>query len=48
MQTAGYCKVLIVDDEVLIRQGIKYFIDWEREGFHIAGEVQWTGGVGAH
>lgn len=33
------CKVLIVDDEVLVRQGIKYILDWEREGFHIAGEA---------
>lgn len=33
------CRVLIVDDEVLIRQGIKYYIDWEKEGFQIVGEA---------
>ncbi|MDQ6420230.1 response regulator transcription factor [Paenibacillus sp. LHD-117] len=39
MATTDYCKVLIVDDEILIRQGIKHFMDWEREGFHIVGEA---------
>nr|WP_154118148.1 response regulator transcription factor [Paenibacillus monticola] len=33
------CKVLIVDDEILVRQGIKYLLDWEREGFQIVGEA---------
>ncbi|SNZ14157.1 two component transcriptional regulator, AraC family [Terribacillus aidingensis] len=33
------CKILIVDDEILIRQGIKYYIDWEKEGFSIVGEA---------
>ncbi|MBD2871609.1 response regulator transcription factor [Paenibacillus arenilitoris] len=37
--TLQYCKVLIVDDEVLIRQGIKHFMNWEQEGFHIVGEA---------
>jgi two-component system response regulator YesN len=37
--TQNYCKVLIVDDEVLIRQGIKHFMNWEQEGFHIIGEA---------
>lgn len=32
-------RVLIVDDEILIRQGIKHYINWEREGFEIAGEA---------
>ncbi|WP_082795415.1 response regulator transcription factor [Alkalihalobacillus trypoxylicola] len=32
-------KVLIVDDETLIRQGIKHLIDWEKEGFTIIGEA---------
>lgn len=32
-------KVLIVDDEVLIRQGIKHYLDWEKEGFSIIGEA---------
>ncbi|WP_042166382.1 response regulator transcription factor [Paenibacillus gorillae] len=34
-----YCKVLIVDDEALIRQGIKHFMNWEQEGFQIVGEA---------
>ncbi|MDQ0196357.1 response regulator transcription factor [Paenibacillus wynnii] len=33
------CKVLIVDDEILVRQGIKYVLDWEREGFQLVGEA---------
>ncbi|TWT24237.1 response regulator transcription factor [Planomicrobium sp. CPCC 101110] len=33
------CKVLIVDDEMLIRQGIINYIDWESEGFQIVGEA---------
>jgi two-component system, response regulator YesN len=33
------CKTLIVDDEILIRQGIKHYIDWEKEGFTIVGEA---------
>ena len=30
-------KVLLVDDEPFIIQGIKVLIDWEQEGFIIAG-----------
>jgi two-component system, response regulator YesN len=38
--TAGeLCRVLIVDDELLIRQGIKHYIHWEQEGFEVAGEA---------
>jgi len=33
------CRVLIVDDEVLVRQGIKHLLHWEREGFFIVGEA---------
>ena len=33
------CKVLIVDDEALIRQGLKHYIDWDKEGFLIVGEA---------
>ncbi|HHU18889.1 MAG TPA: response regulator [Bacilli bacterium] len=32
-------KVLIVDDGVLIRQGIIHYIDWDQEGFEIVGDV---------
>lgn len=34
-----YCKVLIVDDEMLVRQGIKHLFNWEKEGFTIIGEA---------
>lgn len=32
-------KVVIVDDEILIRVGIKSCIDWEEHGFEIAGQA---------
>lgn len=32
-------KVLLVDDEPFIIQGLKVIIDWENEGFEIAGTV---------
>lgn len=32
-------KTLIVDDELLIRQGIKHYLNWEEEGFQIVGEA---------
>lgn len=34
-----YCKVLIIDDELIMRQGIKHMVDWEQEGFRIVGEA---------
>ncbi len=39
LATGDLCKVLIVDDEILIRQGIKHYLNWEQEGFLIAGEA---------
>lgn len=33
------CKVVIVDDEFIMRQGLKYMIDWEKEQFEIVGEA---------
>lgn len=33
-------KVLIVDDELLMRKGIQSLIDWEKGGFEIVGEAQ--------
>jgi len=33
------CRVLIVDDELLVRQGIKHLLNWEHEGFQIVGEA---------
>lgn len=32
-------KVMIVDDEPFIRQGLKILIDWEKNGFEICGEA---------
>lgn len=34
-----YCKILIVDDEYIIRQGIKHLLDWEKYGFQVIGEA---------
>ncbi|MFT4416810.1 response regulator transcription factor [Fredinandcohnia humi] len=39
LTTKELCRILIVDDEILIRQGIKYYLDWEEEGFQIVGEA---------
>ncbi|GLX65776.1 response regulator transcription factor [Paenibacillus glycanilyticus] len=36
---SNYCRLLIVDDEALIRQGIKHYMNWEQEGFQIVGEA---------
>lgn len=33
------CKILIVDDEILVRQGIKHHLNWEDHGFQIVGEA---------
>ncbi|KRF42178.1 response regulator [Paenibacillus sp. Soil787] len=32
-------KVLLVDDEVLVREGIRDRIQWEKEGFHYCGDA---------
>ena len=32
-------KVLIADDEVLVRIGVIHAIDWEKNGFEIVGEA---------
>ena len=32
-------KVFLVEDEIIIREGIKNNIDWEREGFAFVGEA---------
>lgn len=39
MEKETLCKVLIVDDEYIIRQGIEYMLDWEKEGFCLVGEA---------
>lgn len=33
------CRILIVDDETLVRQGIKHYLSWEQYGFEIIGEA---------
>jgi Response regulator containing CheY-like receiver domain and AraC-type DNA-binding domain len=33
------CKVLIVEDEYITRQGIRNMVDWNSEGFEIVGEA---------
>ena len=33
-------KVLLVDDEPIITQGLKVLIDWEAEGYEIAGTAR--------
>lgn len=39
MNDTKLCRVVIVDDEILIRQGIKHYLNWEQEGFQIVGEA---------
>lgn len=34
-----YCRILIIDDEFIMRQGLKHMADWEKEGFRIVGEA---------
>ena len=33
----GVLKVFLVEDEVIMREGIKNNIDWEKEGFSFVG-----------
>lgn len=35
----SFCEILIVDDEYLLRQGLRYLCNWEEEGFTIVGEA---------
>lgn len=34
-----YCKILIVDDEYIMRRGIRFMMDWEEQGFQVVGEA---------
>lgn len=34
-----YCKILIVDDEYIMRRGIQFMMDWEAQGFQVVGEA---------
>lgn len=38
-QMTEYCKIVIVDDEFLMRQGLKHMVDWESKGFQVVGEA---------
>lgn len=33
------CRIMIVDDEFIMRQGIRFMMDWEKEGYEVAGEA---------
>lgn len=33
------CKVLIVDDEYIMRRGIRFMLNWEEQGFEVVGEA---------
>lgn len=33
------CKIMIVDDEFIMRQGIRFMMRWEEEGYEIVGEA---------
>ncbi|WP_243459590.1 response regulator transcription factor [Metabacillus bambusae] len=39
MKSGEGCRIVIVDDEQLIRQGIKHYVEWEQKGFQIVGEA---------
>lgn len=34
-----YCRIMIIDDEFIMRQGLKHMVEWEKEGFSIVGEA---------
>lgn len=33
------CRIMIIDDEFIMRQGIRFMMKWEEEGYEIAGEA---------
>lgn len=33
------CRILIVDDEFIMRQGIRHMMNWEEQGFQVVGEA---------
>lgn len=37
--SGNYCNILIVEDEFIMRQGMKHMLEWEKEGFTIVGEA---------
>lgn len=32
-----FCKIVVVDDEMLVRQGIMHLLDWEGKAFRSSG-----------
>lgn len=42
-------KLLIVEDEMLLRQGIVHMLNWTEHDFLIVGQgFEWEGSVGVH
>lgn len=39
MDNGELYRILVVDDEILVRQGIKHILNWEQDGFQIVGEA---------
>lgn len=33
------CRIMIIDDEFIMRQGIRYMMNWEQEGYEVVGEA---------
>lgn len=36
---SSICKIMIVDDEFIMRQGIKFMLKWEENGYKVVGEA---------
>ena len=36
---SDYCRILIVDDEYIMRRGIRFMLNWEEQGFEVVGEA---------
>lgn len=36
---SNICKIMIVDDEFIMRQGIKFMLKWEENGYKVVGEA---------
>lgn len=39
MAVGDKCRIMIIDDEFIMRQGIRYMLNWEAEGYEVAGEA---------
>ncbi|WKL01880.1 hypothetical protein Q0F98_36680 [Paenibacillus amylolyticus] len=38
-------KLMIVDDELLMRVGIRSMLNWEEYNFYVVGEGKWERGI---